>query len=122
MQGKRENGIAPFLQHRWTVRWQADAKEKHVAFSNLTHQMCLFDKFTFISVNVEAKQIGPGLVHLTFDSSFGRCVLIETVTPTEGMVQRVLHRLYAPSSMLAPIANFFIWGEAVMVRDDYNNV
>lgn len=113
---KIESGWAPFLRHRWTVRWEPDSEEKHVAASYLHHELILFDRLPFVSVDVEAKQIGPGLVHLTFQSPlFGRVVLFETVTPVEPMTQRVLHRLYAPSSMLGPIANFIVWGEAIMV-------
>lgn len=113
--GKSDTGVAPFLQHHWTVNWEPDKNEKHVAISRLHHELRLFNRLSLITVDVEAKQIGPGLVYLTFDSIFGRCVMIETVTPYEPMVQRVLHRLYGPTTMIAPIANFFIWGEAVMV-------
>lgn len=113
---KIDNGWAPFLEHRWTVRWEADSENKHMATSTLNHQLLLFNRIPFVSVDVEAKQIGPGLVHLTFQSPiFGRCVLFETVTPVEPMKQRVLHRLYGSPSMLGPIANFIVWGEAIMV-------
>ena len=115
LKGKSDTIWASFLQHAWAVQWKPDPEEKHIAISSLNHQIRLFDKWSCFSVDVEARQIGPGVVHLTFDSIFGRCILIETVTPIEPMVQRVLHRLYAPPLMMGPIGNFFVWGEAIMV-------
>lgn len=114
--GKSDNGWPGFLQHAWSVQWKPDPEEKHIAVSTLHHELRLFDKLSFISVDVEAKQIGPGVVQLTFNSMFGRCILIETVTPIEPMLQRVLHRLYAPPFMVGPIGNFFVWGEAIQVK------
>lgn len=116
LNGKSVNGFAPFMQHHWSVNWETDPEEKHVAVSRLHHEIRIFGRLSCISVDVEARQIGPGLVYLTFTSPlFGRCILFETVTPVEPMVQRVLHRLYAPLSMMGPLAKFIVWGEAVQV-------
>jgi cholesterol 7-dehydrogenase len=116
LNGKRDNRIAPFLKHHWSVIWARDPEEKHVAVSKLHHEIRVFGRLSFISVEVEAKQIGPGLVYLTFTSPlFGRCILFESVTPVEPMVQRVLHRLYAPLMMKGPFGNLIVWGEAIMV-------
>ena len=102
--------------HHWSVIWARDPEEKHVAVSKLHHEIRVFGRLSFISVEVEAKQIGPGLVYLTFTSPlFGRCILFESVTPVEPMVQRVLHRLYAPLMMKGPFGNLIVWGEAIMV-------
>ena len=61
------------------------------------------------------RQIGPGLVHLRLDTSLGRCVLVQTVTPVEPLVQRVVHRMYTAKSLIAPYAKLVLWGEAIMV-------
>ncbi|XP_057376323.1 cholesterol 7-desaturase nvd-like isoform X1 [Daphnia carinata] len=116
--GKSDNGWVPFLQHHWKLKWEPNSEEKHVATSSLQHELRLFGRLPFLSVDVEAKQMGPGLVCLSFITPFGRCLLFETVTPIEPMIQRVLHRLYMPVSMVGPVAKFFVWVEAVMFERD----
>lgn len=103
------------LKHQWSAKWEPNATEKHIAVSRIHHEMLILGSIPLISVDVEAWQIGPGVVHLFIDTAFGRCLLIETVTPIEPTLQRVLHRLYAPWFMPAPFAKLIVWGEALMV-------
>lgn len=111
----RDEKPRQFLKHLWSAKWEPNDHEKHIAISKICHEMRILDFVSLISVNVEAWQIGPGVVHLFIDTIFGRCLLLETVTPAEPTLQRVLHRLYAPWFMPTPFAKLIVWGEAVMV-------
>lgn len=121
--GKNEpgpSGWGPLLKHNWEVSWtgpEPGAEDQHIAVTKIKHDFRLFDKLPFILMDVEAKQIGPGLVHLTLETTLGRCVLVQTVTPIEPFVQLVIHRLYAAPSVVAPYAKLILWGEAIMVRN-----
>ena len=120
--GKNEagpSGWTPLLHHHWEVGWtgpEPDAQDQHVAVTTIRHDFRLFGRLPFILMDVEAKQIGPGLVHLTLGTTLGKCILVQTVTPIEPFVQRVIHRLYAAPSVVAPYANLILWGEAIMVQ------
>lgn len=63
-------------------------------------------------------QIGPGYVQLNLETPMGSALLIQTVTPIEPMLQRVIHRLYAARTVLAPYCNLFLLGEAIMVSTE----
>lgn len=109
----------PILQHHWTVSWTGPlpgGPDQHVGVTNLHHDLRVFGKIPLIVMDVEAQQIGPGLVHLYLNTTFGRCVLVQVVIPVEPFIQRVVHRLYASSSIIPPYANLILWGEAVMVH------
>nr|QJE50397.1 neverland [Diaphanosoma celebensis] len=107
------------LRHHWTVQWNPEAApNSHIAVSQIRHDLRLLEKWPFIVMNVKAEQVGPGLVHLSIDTSLGKCVIIQTVTPVEPLVQRVLHRMYTASSLIAPYAKLILWGEAIMFERD----
>ena len=60
-------------------------------------------------------KIGPGIVHLEFDTPLGRGVLFHTVTPIEPLLQKVSHRFYTARTFIHPWAKLVLYGEAVMV-------
>jgi cholesterol 7-dehydrogenase len=116
--GKLNGTSAPILHHHWEVGWQGPehgAADCHIAVTTIKHDLRLFGRIPFILMEVEAKQIGPGLVYLTLGTSLGRCVLVQTVTPIAPFTQRVLHRLYASPTVIAPYAKLILWGEAIQV-------
>lgn len=116
--GKLNGTSAPILHHHWEVGWQGPehgAADSHIAVTTIKHDLRLFGRIPFILMEVEAKQIGPGLVYLTLGTSLGRCVLVQTVTPIAPFTQRVLHRLYASPTVIAPYAKLILWGEAIQV-------
>jgi len=51
----------------------------------------------------------------------GPCILIQTVTPSEPMMQRVINRFYTAPSVIAPYAKLILWGEILMVRKANHN-
>ena len=61
-------------------------------------------------------QIGPGIVYLEFESFFGKGVFIQSLTPAEPMVQKLVHNLYMHWAVPNIITKFFMYGEAVQVN------
>lgn len=59
-------------------------------------------------------QIGPGYVEMYMDTTFGPIVILQSVTPVEPLVQKVVHRMYCPP-LLMPYAKFVLFGECIMV-------
>lgn len=83
---------------------------------DLKHSFKFFKKFEFCTVDVKAYQIGPGYVQLIMQTGLGPMVALQTVTPVEPLVQKVIHRFYAPRNLgNAFFQKFAIWAESVMV-------
>jgi cholesterol 7-desaturase len=80
----------------------------------LRHAIRIFNKIEVCSLGITAQQIGPGYVPLLMNTSFGPMICLQTVTPEEPLVQRVVHRFYGPRS-IAWFAKFTLWGETIMV-------
>jgi hypothetical protein len=51
-------------------------------------------------------------------TSLGAMTLLQTVTPVEPLLQKLVHRLYCPP-LLSFFANFILYGESVMVSIQY---
>lgn len=60
-------------------------------------------------------QIGPGIVYLEFSSFFGRGVYIQSVTPVEPLVQKVVHNVYIDRRLPTILSKFFMVSEAIQV-------
>nr|XP_053646047.1 cholesterol 7-desaturase nvd-like isoform X2 [Cherax quadricarinatus] len=103
-----------FAKHWWSGEWQVRAApESHIADLKVTHAFSLFDgKFKLFTMVVRVEQIGPGLVHLHFNTGLGSGLLIQTVSPMEPLRQRVIHQFYSSSSFIAPYAKFVLLSEA----------
>ena len=43
------------------------------------------------------------------------CRFVQTVTPVEPLIQRVVHRLYSAPTFIAPFAKLLLWIESIMV-------
>lgn len=61
-------------------------------------------------------QIGPAIVYLEFDSFFGKGVYIQSLTPVEPMVQKLVHNIYVEKWCPTIMAKFMMLGEAIQVR------
>uniref|UniRef100_A0A2S2PDC9 cholesterol 7-desaturase n=1 Tax=Schizaphis graminum TaxID=13262 RepID=A0A2S2PDC9_SCHGA len=104
--------------HEWTASWRADGtRGRHVSALDLQHRLVVFGKFAVFKMNVEAQQIGPGLVILNFKTSFGPIKLVQVVTPVEPLIQKVVHRIYCPI-YLSLYASIVLFMEAVMFERD----
>ncbi|XP_023169551.2 cholesterol 7-desaturase [Drosophila hydei] len=103
--------------HQWQASWNSSA-DKYIAETKMSHTFDLFGKFPCFRMTVVGRQIGPAYVHLTLHSpTFGSFQIFQTVTPVEPLLQKVVHRFYAPRSM-APFIKFLIFGETVMFERD----
>ena len=69
-----------------------------------------------ILVAIFLLQIGPGIVYLEFESFVGRGVFIQSLTPVEPMVQKLVHNIYMHWAVPNFIAKFFMFGEAIQVN------
>lgn len=106
-----------FGRHVWSAKWQPSAEAHHEATMHLHHEFHLFNSIPLIVMDIHVKQIGPGYVELYMSTSLGTMTLLQSVTPVEPLLQRLVHRLYCPPS-LSIFANFILYGESVMVERD----
>lgn len=82
----------------------------HVPYSALTVanvqvSLCLI-------MRTSSCQIGPGIVHMIFDTAFGKAVMIQSVTPEEALFQVILRVLNAVATDALAHANGPLWGIA----------
>ena len=61
-------------------------------------------------------QIGPGVVYLVFDWLNCKCAMLQHLTPTEPLMQKLVHNMYAARSIPAPMAKLLMIGEAMQVK------
>lgn len=101
-----------------SCRWTASDTDKHIAKMDLTHSIRLFQKMEFCSLNVFVKQIGPAYVQLFINTRIGPLVVLQTVTPVEPFLQKVVHTFYAPRFFMAPLTKFVFLGECIMVSPE----
>nr|XP_018915694.1 PREDICTED: cholesterol 7-desaturase-like isoform X2 [Bemisia tabaci] len=106
-----------FARHHWAGTWHANTDAPHTATMHLSHEVRLFNKVRVITVKVTAEQIGPGYVELTMDTCLGRLVMLQTVTPVEPLVQKVIHRVYCPPTLLL-YGHFVLSAECIMLERD----
>lgn len=114
---------AEFGMHAWHASWNAPSEENddppHIARMDLKHSFRFFNKLEVCTVNVKAYQIGPGYVQLAMQTGLGPMVALQTVTPVEPLVQKVIHRFYAPRTIgNAFFQKFAVWAESVMFERD----
>lgn len=111
-----------FVQHIWHAAWQPSQTHPHIADVALKHSIRLFNKTEVCELNITTKQIGPGYVQLLFETNYGRLVCLQTVTPVEPLIQKVVHRFYSPR-YLAPFAKFILIGECIQVSEiDFSRI
>ncbi len=60
-------------------------------------------------------QIGPGIVYLTYDSLFGKGAYLQSLTPVEPLVQKMIHQVWFEWYVPPVVAKFFLLAEAMMV-------
>lgn len=102
-----------FVMHSWQASWQPSAIP-HMAEMTLRHSIRLLNKKEICELNIITKQIGPAYVQLLFATNYGPMVCLQTVTPVEPLVQKVVHRFYGPR-LIAPLAKFILLGECIQV-------
>ncbi|XP_034234039.1 cholesterol 7-desaturase isoform X2 [Thrips palmi] len=105
-------------RHLWDAQWTPGADDRpHTATLKLNHQLDLFGKFRMLKMDVCANQIGPGYVEMSMETQFGPIIIVQSVTPVEPLLQKVIHRMYCPP-LLVPYAKIVLYGECVMFERD----
>ncbi|CAG2056005.1 unnamed protein product, partial [Timema podura] len=104
-----------FTHHEWAAKWDPNTEpgKTHTATMFLKHEIRFFNKLSLIGMDVRAEQIGPSYVELHMETSFGKMILLQCITPLEPMLQKVVHRLYCPP-LLYLYGSIVIWGESIM--------
>ncbi|KAH8301676.1 hypothetical protein KR059_008261, partial [Drosophila kikkawai] len=128
----KKNFIAEFLapknisaerfgHHHWTASWfPRFGKSKHLAEVNLTHALVIFGKYYCFRMDISGRQIGPSFVCLKINSTLlGNFQVFQSITPMGPLLQKVVHRFYAPRCF-APLMKIFICGESLMFQRDIN--
>ncbi|CAL8128734.1 unnamed protein product [Orchesella dallaii] len=106
-----------FFKHVWTASWapNSDPDREHEALMRVYHHILFFNKISCFHITVDVHQIGPGIVHMYFETIFGKGILIQNVTPVEPMMQRVVHRFYSSPTFVHPLGLLVLHGEAIQV-------
>ncbi len=109
-----------FAQHKWTAYWEQEPDPNlHIGTLTLKHSLCLFGiKLSILDMNVAARQIGPGLAHMTFNSIFGRGAFVHSLTPVEPLVQKVIDQVWCEWYIPPIIPKILLFGEATMIERD----
>ena len=105
-------------RHDWNIGWRV-GKEPHTSHVTLQHTKTLFGKLKIFTLNLDALQIGPALVHLNFNSLLGKGVMIQYVLPLEPMVQKLVHVFYTQRSWIPPYAKVNI---IILLSTRLNNI
>ncbi|KAF7997096.1 hypothetical protein HCN44_005373 [Aphidius gifuensis] len=93
--------------------------DKHRAIVTLNHSFSIFEKYSILCLKIRGEQIGPGYVELFLETSIGTVCILQTVTPIDKLVQRVVHMIYSPP-LLGPYARVIFIGECLMFQRDVN--
>ncbi|XP_061165165.1 cholesterol 7-desaturase nvd-like [Saccostrea echinata] len=114
------NKLWSFGSHSWLASWEAHPPpEEHIGTMTLKHSLNLFGKqLSGLDMDVKARQIGPGIVYLTFESPVGNGAYIHHITPVEPMLQKLVHNIYVQRYMPTIVATFFMIAEAIQVERD----
>lgn len=104
--------------HKWEAQWrQLPEPHQHVGVMDLKHYQTIFGvRVPYSDLHVEAMQIGPAMVHLRLDAGiFGKGIYVQTVTPLQPFLQKLVHQIYAERKMPNVVAKLLLWGEAQQV-------
>lgn len=110
-----------FARHDWGGQWNQDPDPnlKHVGVLDLNHSIKLGNwHFSLLDMKVVARQIGPGIVNLTFECAFGKGAYLQALTPVEPLCQKMIHHVYFQAYVPRIIPKFFLLVEALMVERD----
>ncbi|PIO38835.1 hypothetical protein AB205_0053750 [Aquarana catesbeiana] len=86
----------------------------------LKHASLVFGRhFSLLDVDVVARQVGPGIVFLTFKHSFlGQGIILHCVTPEEPLLQKVSHSIYYQKNIPAIVPRFILMAECTQFERD----
>jgi cholesterol 7-desaturase len=113
-------GNALGLTHHWTATWdKGGADAPHLAHIGLTQEVrWRSHRVPGTYIPVAITQVGPGMVHLHFDTPVGRLFVIEAVTALGPSLLQASHILFAESHVPRPFAKFVLRGLIVQFERD----
>lgn len=112
-----EKVVGTVVQHHWAAQWQV-GEEPHIGEVQVSHSLHLFGVDIKPIGKVTAQQIGPALVHLSFNTFLGRCVMLQYVLPVEPNLQKLVHVFYSQPSLILPYAKLLLLAESMQVQGD----
>eukprot|EP01089_Gocevia_fonbrunei_P000403 TRINITY_DN10425_c0_g1_i1.p1 TRINITY_DN10425_c0_g1~~TRINITY_DN10425_c0_g1_i1.p1 ORF type:complete len:461 (+),score=75.62 TRINITY_DN10425_c0_g1_i1:419-1801(+) len=104
-------GLDKFFSHVWSASWKPGVDdESHLAHIKVLQKLKFLGKYDVpgTTVDVTITQVGPGLVHLHFQTPFGKVTVFETVTPIEPVLQSATHQVYAERRVPRWFAKFVL--------------
>ncbi|XP_066569444.1 cholesterol 7-desaturase nvd [Amia ocellicauda] len=110
-----------FLRHDWKVDWMPEPEpNRHCSQMLVKHSLTVFGRrWPLLDLDVVARQVGPGVVYLTFDHSFlGRGVILQGVTPVEPLLQCVSHSIFYQSGIPPIVPKFILRAECIQFERD----
>ncbi|XP_027752760.1 LOW QUALITY PROTEIN: cholesterol 7-desaturase-like [Empidonax traillii] len=113
--------LGDFMKHTWKAEWQPEPNaNEHCSHLLLQHSATIFGNgLCLTDLTVSARQVGPGLVYLTFEHAFlGRGVILQTVTPLQPLLQSVRHKIYDQKNVPAIEPKLILRAECVQFEWD----
>ncbi|OXB80642.1 UNVERIFIED_CONTAM: hypothetical protein H355_005571 [Colinus virginianus] len=115
--GQTEHFVDAHIQAEWQPEPEPHG---HCSHMQLQHTATIFGKhFSLLDLSVSARQVGPGLVFLSFKHAFlGHGIILQTVTPLEPLLQNVVHKIYYQKNVPAIIPKFILRAECIQFERD----
>jgi cholesterol 7-dehydrogenase len=109
-----------WLQHTWDAGWKPGKGDLgHIAFLTLRHGISLFGHdIPLLALELEAQQVGPGIVYLVFKCPFGQGAFVQSLLPVGPLEQIVTHEVWGEWRLPTVVAKFMLHGEAMQVERD----
>jgi cholesterol 7-dehydrogenase len=105
-------GLDHFFTHTWSASWTAgEGVESHLAHIRVDQGVKFLGRYvpgTLIQVTIT--QVGPSMVHLNFNTPFGKVIAIETITPMQALLQKATHQAWAEPRCPRWFAKFVLGG------------
>jgi cholesterol 7-dehydrogenase len=107
------------LAHHWQGVWELDAKESHLAHVTVHERLTAWGWYvpgTYQRADVT--QVGPGIVHLEFQTLFGKVVVFQTLLPLGPFYQKCQHVAYAERKVPRFFVKFLLYNLAKQLERD----
>ncbi|BFZ20622.1 hypothetical protein BsWGS_23661 [Bradybaena similaris] len=107
-------------EHGWAADWEPMPEPNgHIGFLKLNHDISLFGFVVpMLNFKVTAKQIGPAVVYMEFESFLGKGIFVHTFTPQSPLVQKVVQNVFFSRRVPVVIARLFLMAESIQFERD----
>ena len=117
---RKTRKLIGILDHTWVASWTPmEEPNNHVANLKLTHRLSVCGVIVpLFDFSVDAFQVGPSLVYLTWSFILGRGAFFQTMVPIEPMLQKISHTVWSDWWIPPMIANTLLMAEIRQVERD----